>query len=187
MPAPPPPPPPPPPPLSLSANNSQAPPKAKGNRAMLLSEIHKGAQLRKAVTNDRSAPAIGGKVVGNFILMNWTEIKRRFWGAQNSGSCIGKTSAPNTNSHQKMAAPKTAGTLNFGDLFKDGVPKKPSELKNQKALNYAASNSNIPYSGSQPRDSPVKKALLASTSDLSASESVINNSVKPKHLEHSQR
>ena len=60
MPAPPPPPPPPPPPTS---STNAAPPKSN-NRAMLLNEIHKGTRLKKAVTNDRSAPAIGGKIKG---------------------------------------------------------------------------------------------------------------------------
>ncbi len=49
-PPPPPGPPPPPPP-------SQAPPKAPGRNA-LLSDISKGAKLKKAVTNDRSAPIV---------------------------------------------------------------------------------------------------------------------------------
>ena len=59
MPGPPPPPPPgmmpPPPPAPMSL------PKAgkSDDRAALLKSIQKGAKLKKAVTNDRSAPVIG--------------------------------------------------------------------------------------------------------------------------------
>ncbi|KAG5946384.1 hypothetical protein E4U53_006599 [Claviceps sorghi] len=55
MPAPPPPPPPPPP----GGAGLPARPPAAGNRNALLSDISKGKSLKKAVTNDRSAPAIG--------------------------------------------------------------------------------------------------------------------------------
>ncbi|KAG5979765.1 hypothetical protein E4U55_004767 [Claviceps digitariae] len=55
MPAPPPPPPPPPP---GGAGLPARPPPGAGNRNALLSDISKGKSLKKAVTNDRSAPAI---------------------------------------------------------------------------------------------------------------------------------
>lgn len=61
MPIPPPPPPPLPP---AAAKIQQTLPKVSGSRAMLLNEIQKGTQLKKAVTNDRSAPVIGGQVTG---------------------------------------------------------------------------------------------------------------------------
>ncbi|KAJ5511947.1 hypothetical protein N7453_004050 [Penicillium expansum] len=51
-------PPPPPPPAAAAAGR---PPKGQAkDRGALLSDIHKGARLKKAVTNDRSAPVIGG-------------------------------------------------------------------------------------------------------------------------------
>ncbi|KAJ5917658.1 hypothetical protein N7466_011212 [Penicillium verhagenii] len=65
---PPPPPPPPPPPGGLGGPPPPPPPAAlparpsKGevkDRGALLSDIHKGARLKKAVTNDRSAPIVG--------------------------------------------------------------------------------------------------------------------------------
>lgn len=63
MPPPPPPPPPaaPPPPPTLSQANTQKPTlnkKEQKDRGALLSDIHKGRKLKKAVTNDRSAPVL---------------------------------------------------------------------------------------------------------------------------------
>ncbi|KXG49024.1 uncharacterized protein PGRI_028940 [Penicillium griseofulvum] len=67
MPPPPPPPPPPPgglggpPPPPPPGALPSRPPKAQvKDRGALLSDIHKGTKLKKAVTNDRSAPIVGG-------------------------------------------------------------------------------------------------------------------------------
>lgn len=60
MPPPPPPPPGPPPP---PAHKAGPPPKSSGkpqDRGALLSQIQGGARLKKAVTNDRSAPVVAG-------------------------------------------------------------------------------------------------------------------------------
>lgn len=58
------PPPPPPPPGAPPPPKAPAPPPAsKGgkptDRGALLGQIHKGAKLKKTVTNDRSAPSVG--------------------------------------------------------------------------------------------------------------------------------
>ncbi|XP_059928399.1 WAS/WASL-interacting protein family member 1 [Gadus macrocephalus] len=75
MPAPPPPPPPPcaPPPPSFASVNSQKPSQNRSEqqgRSALLTDISKGARLKKAVTNDRSAPVVdkpkGGGGGGGF-------------------------------------------------------------------------------------------------------------------------
>ena len=64
MPPPPPPPPPPPaapPPPAFSAASVEKPSlskKEQKDRGALLGDIHKGMKLKKAVTNDRSAPII---------------------------------------------------------------------------------------------------------------------------------
>ena len=55
-----PPPPGPPPPPSGGAAKFKPPPAKGGGRGALLDSIHKGAKLKKAVTNDRSAPSVGG-------------------------------------------------------------------------------------------------------------------------------
>ncbi|KAL8902740.1 MAG: hypothetical protein Q9207_004415 [Kuettlingeria erythrocarpa] len=53
------PPPPPPPPPSVSSVPARPPPALAKDRGALLTDITKGARLKKAVTNDRSAPVIG--------------------------------------------------------------------------------------------------------------------------------
>ncbi|KAL8916238.1 MAG: hypothetical protein Q9208_008636 [Pyrenodesmia sp. 3 TL-2023] len=53
------PPPPPPPPPGSSSVPARPPPAVAKDRGALLTDITKGARLKKAVTNDRSAPAIG--------------------------------------------------------------------------------------------------------------------------------
>lgn len=63
---PPPPPPPGPPPPSFSAPSG---PKIKTKtRGALLSDIHKGAKLRKTTTNDRSEPTIDSKYEQNYCI-----------------------------------------------------------------------------------------------------------------------
>lgn len=61
MPPPPPPPPPgaPPPPAAPAPSLGGSKGGKKQDRGALLSDIHKGMKLKKAVTNDRSAPITG--------------------------------------------------------------------------------------------------------------------------------
>uniref|UniRef100_A0A0L8H5D3 WH2 domain-containing protein n=1 Tax=Octopus bimaculoides TaxID=37653 RepID=A0A0L8H5D3_OCTBM len=62
MSAPPPPPPPcAPPPMKLGSKKQASNTSKPVDRNVFLGEIHKGTRLRKAVTNDRSAPAVGNK------------------------------------------------------------------------------------------------------------------------------
>lgn len=66
-PAPPPPPPPPPPsaPPAPAAPTVPSAPTPAGGRSALLNAIQSGTRLRKAVTDDRSASAISGRVIGD--------------------------------------------------------------------------------------------------------------------------
>ncbi len=64
MPPPPPPPPGPPPP---SAPVATGPPRKTKSRGALLSDIHKGAKLKKTVTNDRSGPSLDSKRLFNCV------------------------------------------------------------------------------------------------------------------------
>ena len=62
MPPPPPPPGPPPPPSVKSQTQVSKKPSKPQERGALLNQIHKGAKLKKAVTNDRSAPQVAGNI-----------------------------------------------------------------------------------------------------------------------------
>ncbi|CAD5215832.1 unnamed protein product [Bursaphelenchus okinawaensis] len=136
MPAPPPPPPPPPGP-SLG---SKAPPKAAAlpnggaGRSALLSDIQKGARLKKTVTNDRSAPLVGGK----------TSNVQKEDASEHSGGVENKVN--------KLAA---AG---IGALFANGVPRKPSEARALK--NSLNSTAQTPPATPQPPQPPVNKPTL---------------------------
>jgi WAS/WASL-interacting protein len=90
---PPPPPAPPPPPGNLLA---KAPPSNNSGRSALLSDIQKGTRLKKAQTNDRSAPIVGNKSNAS----------------SSSGSVTSSTSRPDNN--VKASGPPVGG---LGGLF----------------------------------------------------------------------
>ncbi|KAG8229483.1 hypothetical protein J437_LFUL010057, partial [Ladona fulva] len=105
MPAPPPPPgPPPPPSFSISSKDST---KGSGDgRDLLLQSIRQGAKLKKAVTNDRSAPLVSGK------------------GSTSASSTLSKNSSNNGNNEIKSNGVPAGG---LGGLFAGGMPKlKPT-------------------------------------------------------------
>ncbi|EJD74833.1 WH2 domain-containing protein family protein [Loa loa] len=108
MPVPPPPPPPPPSVLpSLSVRSGFTALQSKANdRSKLLNEIQTGMKLRKTVTNDRSAPVLGGRVSDLSETNDWTGIS--------SGSKV----------------PTVGGV---SGLFASGIPKKPSDNKRNQA------------------------------------------------------
>lgn len=113
------PPPPPPPPMAFgslaSKSNddlpSRPPTGALPDTNALLGDIRKGAKLRKAVTNDRSAPQTGGRVVDG----------------SGGGSAPGRASAPRPPTQAPQAAPAApeppSGPPQLAGLFAGGMPK----------------------------------------------------------------
>uniref|UniRef100_A0AC35EXK2 WH2 domain-containing protein n=1 Tax=Panagrolaimus sp. PS1159 TaxID=55785 RepID=A0AC35EXK2_9BILA len=127
---PPPPPAPPPPPGLLNV------PKATNERSKLLTDIQKGARLKKTVTNDRSAPLVAGAKPA----------------ASNDNNTGIKLSHPG-NSSTSSSAPSAGG---LGGLFANGMPKKPSDNKNKK----------YPAPEMKPGPPPVSVIKAATTSSV---------------------
>lgn len=98
-----PPPPPPPPPAPAPPNFSAKSMAGDDGRSLLLDSIRKGTKLKKTVTNDKSAPVIGG----NSTLSSNT----------NNVSTT-RTSTNNRSSNE--VSPSTGG---LGGLFVNGIPK----------------------------------------------------------------
>lgn len=111
MPPPPPPPPgppgPPPPPSGNLAKLGGSTPTGN-NRAALLQSIQQGKALKKAVTNDRSAPVLGGKSGGS--------------GPVGNGSARSPPGGPGGASSHNGGG-QTARLPGIGGLFADGIPK----------------------------------------------------------------
>ncbi|KJH46227.1 hypothetical protein DICVIV_07706 [Dictyocaulus viviparus] len=106
-----PPPAPPPPTLLVSSSNSVDSFQGKKPTA-LLADIQKGRKLRKVITNDRSAPQVGGKV--------------------SSPSVEGVTISSHLEMETKPVSGsgvRSGGSLTIGSLFVNGLPAKPSENK----------------------------------------------------------
>ncbi|KAL4002541.1 WH2 motif family protein [Acanthocheilonema viteae] len=104
------PPPPPPPPLAIPSSGVKSATTAVqskvNDRSKLLSEIQTGMKLRKTVTNDRSAPVVGGKVA---------DLSETGGGTAITGGS------------------KVSAVGGVGSLFVNGIPKKPSDNKRNQA------------------------------------------------------
>lgn len=130
MPPPPPPPPGPPPPPS-----AQPPPHVgKGGKASdrgaLLNQIHKGAKLKKAVTNDKSAPVLvapksapimGGGGAGKFNMV----------AVRNSGGAHGVIPSYGKGSMDDTVPAPVPPVGGLGGLFAGGLPMRPSQNRIQ--------------------------------------------------------
>jgi WAS/WASL-interacting protein len=124
MPGPPPPPPPPP----------AAPTPPPLGRNALLNDIQKGRRLKKAITNDRSAPVIDGKK---------TSVSSSSGGRVRSSSASGGSNSVGIN---------TATPPGLGGLFAGGMPR----LKSRGGIDTGRENSNNlatppPLPGGRPR------------------------------------
>ncbi|KAI1710087.1 WH2 motif domain-containing protein [Ditylenchus destructor] len=117
-------------------------PKPTAARNQLLSEIHNGARLKKAVTNDRSAPKVGGKVAGE------------------------PSSAPAERSAEPPKPGKVAVSSGLGALFANGVPCKPSAAKTQAKMGMSQPKEQSPKPSPlpQPKTPPSNVSSPPSTS-----------------------
>lgn len=104
-------PPPPPPPPTMGGGNAPKPANTvMQGRDALLGDIRKGMRLKKAETNDRSAPSVGGGVVS---------------------STSGSSGAPSNNGPSMSAPPIPGmGAPQLSDILAGGIPKLKHVNKN---------------------------------------------------------
>lgn len=107
--------PPPPPPAPAPAAAAPAPPPMTGDRSALLNSIQKGKKLKKATTNDRSAPVVGGGVVS----------ERKSNTPKSFAAPPVPTGAPSlpTSSNNTQQAEERPSMPALGGLFAGGMPK----------------------------------------------------------------
>ena len=79
------------------------------DRAALLKSIQQGKALKKTVTNDRSAPLVGGKAAGGPSPSSGSSSRRQPGGGGGGGGGAGGNNAP-----------RLPG---IGGLFADGMPR----------------------------------------------------------------
>ncbi|EPX72459.1 verprolin [Schizosaccharomyces octosporus yFS286] len=110
-----PPAPPPPPPAPAPAAAAPAPPPVTKDRSALLNSIQKGTKLKKAQTNDRSAPIVGGGgVVGD---------ASKAGGRSTKPSGAPPVPMPTSGSAGTNEPPIPASAPKLGGLFSQGMPK----------------------------------------------------------------
>ncbi|MCJ1431361.1 hypothetical protein MMC27_000712 [Xylographa pallens] len=117
-----PPPPPPPPPGGAPA---RPPPAAAKDRGALLTDITKGARLKKAVTNDRSAPIIGKEVgsVSKAPVAGAPPIPKPPGGLTPNSQSGPNRARSNSDQGGGSAAGGIAESPQLGGLFAGGIPK----------------------------------------------------------------
>ncbi|QLQ81582.1 hypothetical protein HG537_0F03430 [Torulaspora globosa] len=151
-----PPPPPPPAPLGLGSSGATAPKPAASvmqGRDALLGDIRKGMKLKKAETNDRSAPLVGGGVVGSGSKL----------GSAN-GSAVG--SAPPIPG---MGAPQ------LGDILAGGIPTLRKVSRGQESQ--TGNTAGAPPVPGMPPAIPTGKVPPLPTSNIPAAPSIAAPSI----------
>lgn len=97
----------------------------------LLKDIQNGKKLRKAVTNDRSAPMVGSKQCGSRKSLLEKKLTllvadAKSSGPSSSGPSIARPPVPgggaSTGSAAAAAAPSLGGGPQLGGLFANGMP-----------------------------------------------------------------
>jgi len=147
MPPPPPPAPPPPPGGGLFSSAKTVKPAAVVDRSALLSDIQRGAKLKKAVTNDRSAPLVGNS------------------NSSNSGSNRG----PSSNNSNNHSSSNMTPIGKLGGLFAQGMPKLRSTGNN---LISQQQNSSLRDSSDQPSPSLKSSSVTTSIRSITVSSSL---------------
>lgn len=137
-------PPPPPPPPALGGGSAPKPAKSvMQGRDALLGDIRKGMKLKKAETNDRSAPIVGGGIVSS---------------ASGSSSTI-------SSKGPSMSAPPVPGmgAPQLGDILAGGIPKL-KHVNNNAGTKFSPSSNAPQVPGAMPSVAapPIPNAPLSS-------------------------